>query len=129
MRLSSLPTTHGEKKWLFGILDRENVFIHKSQLGFTQANIEKLDKIIRYPYGIILATGPTGSGKTSTLYTVLSELNKVNRNIITIEDPVEFKISGINQVQVNPKANLTFANGLRSILRQDPPILLWLGGN
>ncbi len=99
-----------------------NLVLHKPIL-------KKLDKIIRYPYGIILATGPTGSGKTSTLYTVLSELNKVNRNIITIEDPVEFKISGINQVQVNPKANLTFANGLRSILRQDPPILLWLGGN
>lgn len=123
LRLSSLPTTHGEKM-VIRILDRENVFIHKSQLGFTQANIEKLDKIIRYPYGIILATGPTGSGKTSTLYTVLSELNKVNRNIITIEDPVEFKISGINQVQVNPKANLTFANGLRSILRQDPDIIM-----
>ena len=123
LRLSSLPTTHGEKM-VIRVLDRENVFIHKSQLGFTQANIEKLDKIIRYPYGIILATGPTGSGKTSTLYTVLSELNKVNRNIITIEDPVEFKISGINQVQVNPKANLTFANGLRSILRQDPDIIM-----
>jgi type IV pilus assembly protein PilB len=123
LRLSSMPTTHGEKI-VIRILDRENVFIHKSQLGFTPANIEKLDKIIRYPYGIILVTGPTGCGKTSTLYTVLSELNKVNRNIITVEDPVEFKISGINQVQVNPKANLTFATGLRSILRQDPDIIM-----
>ncbi|HHY06717.1 MAG TPA: Flp pilus assembly complex ATPase component TadA [Clostridia bacterium] len=123
LRLASMPTTYGEKM-VIRLLDRENIFIHKSQLGFTEANIERLDKIIRYPYGIILATGPTGCGKTSTLYTVLSELNKVNRNIITIEDPVEFKISGINQVQVNPKANLTFANGLRSILRQDPDIIM-----
>jgi type IV pilus assembly protein PilB len=123
LRLSTLPTTYGEKI-VIRILDRENVFIHKSQLGFTETNIERLDKIIRYPYGIILVTGPTGCGKTSTLYTVLSELNKVNRNIITVEDPVEFKISGINQVQVNVKANLTFANGLRSILRQDPDIIM-----
>ena len=123
LRLSTLPTTYGEKI-VIRILDRENVFIHKSQLGFTPANIERLDKVIRYPYGIILVTGPTGSGKTSTLYTVLSELNKVNRNIITVEDPIEFKISGLNQVQVNPKANLTFASGLRSILRQDPDIVM-----
>ena len=123
LRLSTLPTTYGEKI-VIRILDRENVFIHKSQLGFTPTNIERLNKIIRYPYGIILVTGPTGSGKTSTLYTILSELNKVNRNIITVEDPIEFKISGLNQVQVNPKANLTFASGLRAILRQDPDIIM-----
>ena len=123
LRLSTLPTTYGEKI-VIRILDRENVFIHKSQLGFTPTNIKRLNKIIRYPYGIILVTGPTGSGKTSTLYTILSELNKVNRNIITVEDPIEFKISGLNQVQVNPKANLTFASGLRAILRQDPDIIM-----
>ena len=123
LRLSTLPTTYGEKI-VIRILDRENIFIHKSQLGFTKSNIERLNKIVRYPYGIILVTGPTGSGKTSTLYTVLSELNKVKCNIITVEDPIEFKIVGINQVQVNPKANLTFANGLRSILRQDPDIIM-----
>ncbi len=82
------------------------------------------DKIIQSPNGIILVTGPTGSGKTTTLYAVLRELNKINRNIITVEDPVEYRLDGVNQVQVNVKAGLTFANGLRSILRQDPDIIM-----
>lgn len=123
LRLSTLPTSYGEKV-VIRVLDRENILIQKSQLGFTEKNIQRLNRIIQYPYGIILATGPTGCGKTSTLYTILSELNKINRNIITVEDPIEFKLNGINQVQVNPKANLTFASGLRSILRQDPDIIM-----
>ena len=93
-------------------------------LGFSAHNLEMFDSILRQPYGMLLATGPTGSGKTTTLYTVLRELNTVEKNVITIEDPVEYKLEGINQVQVNVKAGLTFASGLRSVLRQDPDIIM-----
>ena len=96
----------------------------KSELGFNERNLKAFDKILEQPYGIILVTGPTGSGKTTTLYATLKELNKIEKNIITVEDPVEYKLDGINQVQVNPKAGLTFASGLRSILRQDPDIIM-----
>ncbi len=123
MRLSVLPTVYGEKI-VIRLLDRNSLMIRKEDLGFSDYNIEQLDRIMRVPEGIILVTGPTGSGKTTTLYTVLRELNKESKNIITVEDPVEYRLEGINQVQVNNKAGLTFANGLRSILRQDPDIIM-----
>jgi type IV pilus assembly protein PilB len=123
MRLSVLPTVYGEKI-VIRLLDRNSLMIRKEDLGFSEYNIEQLDRIMRVPEGIILVTGPTGSGKTTTLYTVLRELNKESKNIITVEDPVEYRLEGINQVQVNNKAGLTFANGLRSILRQDPDIIM-----
>lgn len=123
LRLSVLPTVYGEKVVL-RLLGRSDMMLTKSQLGFSNVNIALFDKIIKSPNGIILVTGPTGSGKTTTLYAVLRELNKITSNIITVEDPVEYRLEGINQVQVNNKAGLTFANGLRSILRQDPDIIM-----
>ncbi|HHY82512.1 MAG TPA: Flp pilus assembly complex ATPase component TadA [Clostridiales bacterium] len=123
LRISVLPTVYGEKI-VIRLLDRSSTILTKSQLGFSEENIKMFDKLIQSPNGIILVTGPTGSGKTTTLYAVLRELNKINRNIITVEDPVEYRLEGINQVQVNVKAGLTFASGLRSILRQDPDIIM-----
>ncbi|MEW9123779.1 MAG: GspE/PulE family protein [Thermotaleaceae bacterium] len=123
MRISVLPTVYGEKI-VIRLLDQSNLVVKKEELGFIEQNLRLFDKIIKYPEGIILVTGPTGSGKTTTLYTVLKELNQINKNIITVEDPVEYKLDGINQVQVNLKAGLTFALGLRSILRQDPDIVM-----
>lgn len=123
MRLSVLPTVYGEKI-VIRLLDRGSLVIRKEDLGFSDYNLAQLEKIMKVPEGIILVTGPTGSGKTTTLYTILKELNKESKNIITVEDPVEYRLEGINQVQVNTKAGLTFANGLRSILRQDPDIIM-----
>lgn len=123
LRISVLPTVFGEKI-VIRLLDRSSFLLSKSQLGFTQDNLERFDELVENPNGIILITGPTGSGKTTTLYTILRELNQIDKNIITVEDPVEYKLHGINQVQVNNKAGLTFANGLRSILRQDPDIIM-----
>lgn len=123
MRISALPTVHGEKI-VIRLLDRSGEVMGKDQLGFTPGNLERFNKIIKNPHGIILVTGPTGSGKTTTLYAALTELNTVDKNIITIEDPVEYRLDGVNQSQVNTKAGLTFANGLRSILRQDPDIIM-----
>lgn len=123
LRISILPTVHGEKI-VIRLLDRSSFLLSRSQLGFTTHNMELLNTIIKNPNGIILVTGPTGSGKTTTLYTLLRELNRVDRNIITVEDPVEYRLNGINQVAVNVKAGLTFANALRSILRQDPDIIM-----
>ncbi len=123
MRISILPTVYGEKV-VIRILDKSGLTFTKKDIGFSEYDLGVFDTILSQPYGMILVTGPTGSGKTTTLYTVLKELNKVEKNIITIEDPVEYKLAGINQVQVNPKTNLTFATGLRSILRQDPDIVM-----
>ncbi|MBE6082569.1 MULTISPECIES: GspE/PulE family protein [Tissierellales] len=123
LRISTLPTIYGEKIVL-RILDRGSFLFTKKDLGFTEEDFISFENILNQPYGMILVTGPTGSGKTTTLYTILSELNSIEKNIITVEDPVEYKFSGINQVQVNNKAGLTFANGLRSILRQDPDIIM-----
>ena len=123
VRVSVLPTSHGEKV-VMRILDKTNFLIPKEKLGFTKNNLEKFDKLLKNPNGIILLTGPTGSGKSTTLYTMLSELNKVTENIVTIEDPIEYQVDGINQVQVNTKAGLTFASALRSFLRQDPDIIM-----
>jgi len=122
-RVSSLPTVFGEKI-VIRVLDRTTFDYTRDKLGFTERENEMLDKIIRMPYGIVLLTGPTGSGKTTTLYSLLSEVNTPDKNIVTIEDPVEYMLEGINQVQVNTKAGLTFAAGLRSILRQDPDIIM-----
>lgn len=123
LRVSILPTVFGEKI-VIRILLRDNFMIGKERLGMTKEDMEKLERIIKSPYGIILVTGPTGSGKSTTLYTVLNELNQADTNIITVEDPVEYMMDGINQVNVNTKAGLTFAAGLRSILRQDPDIIM-----
>lgn len=123
MRVSVLPTVFGEKV-VIRILNRNATLLSKEQLGFTPTNEKIFDEILKAPEGIILLTGPTGSGKTTTLYTALRELNDVGKNIITVEDPVEYRLDGVNQVQVNTKAGLTFASGLRSILRQDPDIVL-----
>jgi type IV pilus assembly protein PilB len=123
LRISTLPTVYGEKIVL-RILDKSNFNFTKEKLGFSKDNLDKLNKMIAQPYGMLLVTGPTGSGKTTTLYTILRELNVESKNVITVEDPVEYKLKGINQVQVNVKAGLTFASGLRSILRQDPDTIM-----
>jgi type IV pilus assembly protein PilB len=123
LRISVLPTVYGEKI-VMRLLDRGNFLKSKMELGFTEHNLETFDSILNSPNGVILVTGPTGSGKTTTLYAALNELNTMNKNIITVEDPVEYKIEGINQVQVNTKAGLLFSTGLRSILRQDPDIIM-----
>jgi type IV pilus assembly protein PilB len=123
VRMSSLPTVHGEKI-VMRLLDKQNFLISKEKLGFSPDNIRKFDELLKNPHGVILVTGPTGSGKSTTLYAMLGELNKTTTNIITVEDPVEYTMPGINQVQVNTKAGLTFAAGLRSILRQDPDIIM-----
>ncbi len=122
-RVSTLPTVFGEKI-VIRILDRTSFLFTREMLGFTQQNSELVDRIIKKTNGIVLVTGPTGSGKSTTLYTILRELNTPELNIVTIEDPVEYMLYGINQVQVNPKAGLTFASGLRSIFRQDPDIVM-----
>ena len=123
VRVSTLPTILGEKV-VMRILDKEAVNIKLSELGFSEKNMEMYKKMISNSYGLVLATGPTGSGKSTLLYTTLMELNTVAKNIITVEDPVEYRIPGVNQVSVNNKVGLTFANGLRTILRQDPNIIM-----
>lgn len=123
MRVSILPTVNGEKV-VIRILDKSALNVDKETLGFNKGDLEKLKRISTKPHGIMLVTGPTGSGKSTTLYSLLKDLNREDTNIITVEDPVEFSIDGINQVNVNTKAGLTFASGLRSILRQDPDIVM-----
>lgn len=123
LRISIIPTVFGEKI-VIRLLDRSSFLLSKRQLGFSEGNLEVFEQIIHAPHGIILVTGPTGSGKTTTLYTVLNELNTERQNIITLEDPVEYRMDGVNQVQVNPKAGVNFTEGLRSILRQDPNIIM-----
>lgn len=123
LRVSTLPTVHGEKI-VIRILLKNNNLLSKEKLGMTKHDMTKLQRIIKSPYGIILVTGPTGSGKSTTLYTILQELNQSDINIVTVEDPVEYTMEGINQVSVNNKAGLTFSSGLRSILRQDPDIVM-----
>lgn len=123
IRVSNLPTVYGEKV-VMRLASKEGFKKQKSDLGLTPTDLVKFDNILKNPHGIILVTGPTGSGKSTTLYTALSSLNSEEVNIITVEDPVEANIDGINQVQVNNKADMTFANALRSILRQDPDIIM-----
>ena len=123
IRASILPTVFGEKV-VMRLTSKQGLTKDKKELGFTDDELKSFDNILSHPHGIILVTGPTGSGKSTTLYTALSELNRDDVNIITVEDPVEANIDGINQVQVNTKAGLTFASALRSILRQDPDIIM-----
>lgn len=123
IRVSVLPTVYGEKI-VMRLTAKMALTREKSQLGLKPYELEQFDYILKNPHGILLVTGPTGSGKSTTLYTALSELNREDVNIITVEDPVEANIDGINQVQVNNKADLTFASALRSILRQDPDIIM-----
>lgn len=123
LRVSTLPTAYGENVVL-RILDKSNVLLDVKDLGFTAENNDRFAQILSHAYGIILVTGPTGSGKTTTLYTALSQLNSIEKNIITVEDPIEYRLKMIRQSQVNAKAGLTFASGLRSILRQDPDVIM-----
>ncbi len=125
IRVSTIPTAFGERIVL-RLLDRAQalVDINLDRLGFSGDNLHKIDRLIRQSHGIILATGPTGSGKSTTLYACLSRINSPEKNIITIEDPIEYQLRGVGQMQVNPKIELTFASGLRSILRQDPDVIM-----
>ncbi|MDD5730531.1 MAG: ATPase, T2SS/T4P/T4SS family [Candidatus Omnitrophica bacterium] len=123
LRVSTIPTIYGEKVVL-RILDRSNIVLELRQLGFDSKQLEYIRRAINAPYGLVFMTGPTGSGKTTTLYAMLNEIKSPSKNIITVEDPVEYKLDGVNQVQVKPEIGLTFASALRSFLRQDPNILL-----
>ncbi|MFH1503870.1 MAG: GspE/PulE family protein [Candidatus Omnitrophota bacterium] len=123
LRVSTFPTMHGENV-VIRILDRFGGILKLEQLGFSKENLMLFSQLIHRPYGIILVTGPTGSGKTTTLYAALNDINSLEKNIITLEDPVEYEIPHIRQSQVNVKAGLTFAKGLRSIVRQDPDIIM-----
>jgi general secretion pathway protein E len=123
IRVSTIPTAFGERVVL-RLLDKSTVLLRLSDLGMSEGELQIFDKLIRSPHGIILVTGPTGSGKTTTLYGALSKINSPQINIITVEDPIEYMIDGIAQIQVNPKIDLTFSKGLRSIVRQDPDVIL-----
>ena len=123
LRVSTLPTVYGEKV-VMRILDKSSILLELADLGFLEHNLERFERSFRKPYGMILVTGPTGSGKSTTLYATLNVINRPQVNIVTVEDPVEYRLAGVNQVQVNPKAGLTFAGALRSILRQDPDVVL-----
>jgi general secretion pathway protein E len=123
IRLSTVPTSHGERI-VMRLLDKSNVLLDLESIGFEPWQLKIMDSLITRSHGIVLVTGPTGSGKTTTLYAALSKINSPNLNILTIEDPVEIQLKGVGQVQVNPKIDLTFANGLRSFLRQDPDVIL-----
>ena len=120
-RISTLPTVYGEK-FVIRVLDKSSFSLTRKELGFRKEADEVIDKILSHPHGLVLLSGPTGCGKSTSLYCFLKEVNKSNVNIVTVEDPVEYSMQGINQIQVNPKAEVTFATALRSILRQDPDI-------
>ncbi len=123
LRVSVLPTSHGERVVL-RLLEKENRLLNLSEMGFSKERLAVIHQLIQLAHGIILVTGPTGSGKTTTLYAALTHINSPDKNIITVEDPVEYQLLGVGQMQVNPKINLTFAAGLRSILRQDPDVIM-----
>ena len=123
LRVSTIPTSHGESV-VMRLLDRETVVLDFHRLGFTDEFLPAFQKVLEQPHGILLVTGPTGSGKTTTLYTALSKLNTSDVKIITVEDPVEYQIEGINQIQAKPQIGLDFAHALRSIVRQDPDIIM-----
>jgi general secretion pathway protein E len=123
IRVSTIPIAFGERVVL-RLLDKTRILLNVSDLGMPNTSLKDFNRLIHSSHGIILVTGPTGSGKTTTLYAALSTINRADINIITIEDPIEYQIDGIGQIQVNPKIGLTFANGLRSIVRQDPDVIL-----
>jgi general secretion pathway protein E len=123
IRVSIVPTAHGERV-VMRLLDKATTVLQLEELGLLGHKVETVHRLIRQTHGIMLVTGPTGSGKTTTLYACLSKINTTDKNIITIEDPVEYQLHGIGQIQVNPKIELTFASGLRSILRQDPDVIM-----
>ena len=123
LRVSTLPTLYGESVVL-RILDRSSIVVNLGSLGFPEDTLAQFDRLITKPYGMILVTGPTGSGKTTTLYGALDKINSPDKKIITIEDPVEYQLFGVNQIHVKPQIGLTFANGLRSIVRQDPDVIM-----
>jgi len=123
LRVSTVPTSHGESV-VMRILDRESIVFDFKKLGFTDQFLSDFLKVLELPHGILLVTGPTGSGKTTTLYTALSQLNKPDVKIITVEDPVEYQLEGVNQIQAKPQIGLDFAHALRSIVRQDPDIIM-----
>jgi type IV pilus assembly protein PilB len=123
LRVSTLPTVLGEKIVL-RVLDKAMVVVDMNRLGFLPENLQQLQDLIHRPYGMLLVTGPTSSGKTTTLYSALNTINTIEKNILTVEDPVEYRLKMINQVQINPRAGLTFAAGLRSFLRQDPNVIM-----
>jgi len=123
LRVSTVPTVHGESV-VMRVLDRASVRLNLDTMGFEQDTLARFNALLARPHGILLVTGPTGSGKTTTLYAALSKIDAQANKIITVEDPVEYQLEGINQIQVHPQINLTFANALRSILRQDPDIIM-----
>ena len=123
IRVSTIPTVHGESI-VMRLLDRSSVFLPLEKLGFASAMLRRFEALIKRPHGILLVTGPTGSGKTTTLYGALDKINSPDRKIITVEDPVEYQLKGVNQIHVKPKIGLTFATGLRHIVRQDPDVIL-----
>lgn len=123
VRVSTLPSNHGERVVL-RLLDKEGGRLDLADLGMSQGDISKIEAIIKKPHGIVLITGPTGSGKTTSLYAMLSRLNHESRNILTVEDPIEYDLEGIGQTQINTKVDMTFARGLRAILRQDPDVVM-----
>ena len=123
VRTSTLPLRKGEKV-VMRLLDKSKIKIHLKDLGFSESQYALFSKHLEHPHEIILVTGPTGSGKTTTLYGGMNKINDISRNIVTVEDPVEYDLSGINQVQVNTRADLTFSSALRAILRQDPDVVM-----
>ena len=123
IRVSTINTIYGEK-CVLRLLDRDYFLFPKEALGFSEDNMVKFNNFLKLTHGVLLVTGPTGSGKSTTLYTMLNEINDEKDNIVTIEDPVECRITGINQIQINPKAGITFSNSLRSVLRQDPDVIM-----
>ena len=123
VRVSTLPSNHGERIVL-RILDKQSAELDLGLLGMPEKTLRNIREMIAAPHGILLVTGPTGSGKTTSLYAMLTELNQISRNILTIEDPIEYDLPGIGQTQVNPKVEMTFARGLRAILRQDPDVVM-----
>ena len=123
LRISVVPTVNGERV-VMRILDKSSVLLGLEELGFYPDDLQRIERLIRQEHGIILVTGPTGSGKTTSLYSMLSRINSPDKNILTIEDPIEYQLKGIGQIPVNTKVGLTFASGLRSIVRQDPDVIL-----
>ena len=123
IRVSTIPTVHGESI-VMRLLDRSSVFLPLERLGFSPTMLGRFEKLVQRPHGIVLVTGPTGSGKTTTLYAALDKINSPDRKILTVEDPVEYQLKGVNQIPVKPKIGLSFATGLRHIVRQDPDVIL-----